>query len=99
MRKHRKHRKPPDPPVIHEQIILRPPHETVVEWIKRCDPSKKTLENILPVLWFIRRTIFPEGHDEIIAEINAYCNMHNRCTIVDEVIASLEDQKREIKKK
>ncbi len=53
------------------KITTRPVHETIVEAIRRCNPSPSSGE-ILHLFQLIKDTTIPKGHDEIIAAINEY---------------------------
>lgn len=50
---------------------LRPFHESIVEAIRRCDPSPSKGE-ILRLFEMIKETKIPKGHDEIIAVIDKF---------------------------
>ncbi len=55
---------------LREHTTLRPFHETIIDAIHRC--SGPSTGEIIHLLRLIEETIIPEGHDTIIAAIDAY---------------------------
>jgi hypothetical protein len=82
-------------------LALKPFHETIIQSIRRCNPSPSSPE-IHHLLQLIKETKIPNGHDEIIAAIDNYFDFAGAAKWARDILEvkkSILEQKRVAKKK